>query len=256
MASAAAVVIAAQGLAFSFSDKRSLRVLGARVPFIHGCPSGVSRVPGFSSSKEKDAHCSRLDFLCKASSQGVPSELLEDSKFVPLNADDPTYGPPVLLLSGFRIEETAMIQELLKELDGEFLKIIHCTEDMIDLSLWDAMHTQQSNLKAVKDPKSLPRICILSGLSGEEMMMFIDTFPETGLEPPAFAALVPNSAAKTVREVMEEIMGDHETLDQARKKVTSHQTNGLRIIFQAGLQKVKARRVQRQSKCCRTREKH
>lgn len=26
---------------------------------------------------------------------GVPTELIEDSKFVPLNADDPSYGPPV-----------------------------------------------------------------------------------------------------------------------------------------------------------------
>jgi hypothetical protein len=28
--------------------------------------------------------------------------------------------------------------------------------------------------------KSLPRICFLSGLGGEEMIMFIDAFPETG----------------------------------------------------------------------------
>lgn len=26
---------------------------------------------------------------------GVPGELIEDSKFVPLNAEDPRYGPPV-----------------------------------------------------------------------------------------------------------------------------------------------------------------
>ncbi|GMI90357.1 hypothetical protein HRI_002705000 [Hibiscus trionum] len=56
--------------------------------------------------------------------------------------------------------------------------------------------------------KSLPRICIFCGLSREEMMMFIDAFPETGLEPAVFAALVPNSADKSVAE----IMGDHETL--------------------------------------------
>lgn len=33
---------------------------------------------------------------------------------------------------------------------------------------------------ALQIAKSLPRICFLSGLSGEEMMMFIDSFPETG----------------------------------------------------------------------------
>ncbi|KAI3698827.1 hypothetical protein L2E82_42680 [Cichorium intybus] len=38
-----------------------------------------------------------------------PSELTEDSKFVPLKPDDPTFGPP--------------IQKFLKELDGDFLEV-------------------------------------------------------------------------------------------------------------------------------------
>jgi len=46
----------------------------------------------------------------------------EDSKFVPLNADDPIYGPPALLLIGFEKGETDKIQAFLKELEGEFLK--------------------------------------------------------------------------------------------------------------------------------------
>lgn len=33
-----------------------------------------------------------------------------------------------------------------------------------------------------------------------------------GIEPPVFAALVPNSADKPLKEVMEEIMGDHEMM--------------------------------------------
>ncbi|KAK1353574.1 hypothetical protein POM88_051939 [Heracleum sosnowskyi] len=36
-----------------------------------------------------------------------------------------------------------------------------------------------------------------------------------GIEPPVFAALVPNSAEKSLKEVMEEIMGDHEMMDFA-----------------------------------------
>ncbi|KAK1379448.1 hypothetical protein POM88_026192 [Heracleum sosnowskyi] len=35
------------------------------------------------------------------------------------------------------------------------------------------------------------------------------------IEPPVFAALVPNSAEKSLKEVMEEIMGDHEMMDFA-----------------------------------------
>ncbi|XP_054776774.1 uncharacterized protein LOC129285215 [Prosopis cineraria] len=148
----------------------------------------------------------------RASAEGVPDELIEDSKFVPLNADDPTYGPPALLLLGFEVDEALKVQQLLKELDGEFLKVIFCSKGMVTRSLWEAMHTTQSNLEEVEVDKSLPRICFLSGLSGEEMMMFIDAFPETGLKPAVFAALVPNSANKPIQELIEEIMGDHEML--------------------------------------------
>ncbi|KAL5710022.1 hypothetical protein ACHQM5_020637 [Ranunculus cassubicifolius] len=149
--------------------------------------------------------------ISAASSSGTTEfEDSSSSKFVPLNADDPQYGPPALLLLGFDIEETAKIKELLKNLEGEFLKIIHCTEDMICRSLWEAVHAQQPNLEKAKIAKLLPRICFLSGLTGEEMMMFIDAFPETGLEPAVFAAVVPNSANKSLQELIDEVMGDHE----------------------------------------------
>ncbi|GAB4836409.1 hypothetical protein Ancab_001321 [Ancistrocladus abbreviatus] len=161
--------------------------------------------------------------VSRVSSQGgqeLPPELTDDSKFVPLNADDPRYGPPALLLLGFEVEEEARVQQLLKDLDGEFLLIIYCTEDMITRSLWEAMNTRQISLENVKIAKSLPRICFLSGLSGEEMIMFIDAFQETELEPAVFAALVPNSADKPLQELIEEIMGDHEMLS-ARQSASS-----------------------------------
>lgn len=145
-------------------------------------------------------------------SEGLPPEITEDSKFVPVNADDPKFGPPALLLLGFEVDEAAKIQQLLKEMDGEFLQVIFCTEDMISRSLWEAMNTKQPNLDASKIAKQLPRICFLSGLTGEEMMMFIDAFEESGLEDPVFAALVPNSAEKPLQELIDEIMGDHELL--------------------------------------------
>ncbi|XP_042476098.1 uncharacterized protein LOC122057846 isoform X2 [Macadamia integrifolia] len=167
---------------FSYSPNLSSNyLLLAKPTFSTNC-SGISQ--GWAFSSAKDIYHLKPKHLAKASSDGVPSELIEDSKFVPLTADDPMYGPPALLLLGFNVEETHKIRKLLKELDGEFLKIA----------------------------KSLPRICILSGLSGEETMMFIDAFPESGLEPAAFAALVPNSADKPLQEVMEEIMEDHKML--------------------------------------------
>ncbi|KAI3517214.1 hypothetical protein L1887_16426 [Cichorium endivia] len=157
-------------------------------------------------------HGLKLKHLLKAAPEEPPSELTEDSKFVPLNPDDPTFGPPALLLTGFQVDEVVKIQKFLKELDGDFLEVIFCTEDMMTGSLWEAINTKQPNLEASKIAKSLPRLCFLSGLTGEEMMMFIDAFPESGLAEAVFAAVVPNSADKPLQEVIEEIMGDHEMM--------------------------------------------
>ncbi|XP_021663073.2 uncharacterized protein LOC110651904 [Hevea brasiliensis] len=204
--------------ALGFSTNCCLKSFAFSVPSVSSNPFVVSQIstvfPSYSSSVSvKNAtHQVKLHHPPRASAEGIPSELIEDSKFVPLNADDPVYGPPALLLMGFELDEALKIRQLLKELGGEFLQVIFCTEDMIPQSLWEAMHTSQPNLETVQIAKSLPRICILSGLSGEEMMMFIDAFPETGLEAAAFAALVPNSANKPLQELIDEIMGDHEML--------------------------------------------
>ncbi|KAK4353613.1 hypothetical protein RND71_025807 [Anisodus tanguticus] len=170
-----------------------------------------SHISAFLSTQ--NAHNLKLKVqLPKAYSDdgGLPSEVIEDSKFVPVNAEDPKYGPPALLLLGFEVDEAAKIQQLLKEMDGEFLQVIFCTEDMISHSLWEAVNTKQPNLDASKIAKQLPRICFLSGLTGEEMVMFMDAFEESGLKEPVFAALVPNSQAKPLQELIDEIMGDHE----------------------------------------------
>ncbi|OVA17992.1 Uncharacterized conserved protein UCP014543 [Macleaya cordata] len=203
----ASALLTVQSFSRGFSANRDIKFLGSPISSVFISPSArISQIPTFSLSRDT------LKQLSRASPEGIPIELIEDSKFVPLNADDLRYGPPALLLLGFEMEETGKIQELLKEMDGEFMKIIHCTEDMISCSLWEAMNTQQLNLEEVKIAKSVPRICFLSGLTGEEMMMFIDAFEETGLEPVVFAALVPNSADKPLQELMEEIMGDHEMM--------------------------------------------
>ncbi|XP_026418790.1 uncharacterized protein LOC113314228 [Papaver somniferum] len=123
---------------------------------------------------------------------------------------------------------------------------------MITRSLWEAINTEQPNLEEVQIAKSVPRVCFLSGLTGEEMMMLIEEFPEierynlsiidncwyasitklykitrrkllnAGLEPVVFAALVPNSADKLLQEVVEEVIGDHEMMCRLHNNQTQH----------------------------------
>ncbi|KAK3027218.1 hypothetical protein RJ639_040807 [Escallonia herrerae] len=158
---------------------RSLDLASSPKLAVASNPFVFSNLP--TSWSPKRPHHFKLNHLQRAASEGLPTDLIEDSKFVPLNAEDTKFGPPALLFLGFEVEEVAKIQQLLKELDGEFLELLIAA----DYSL---------------------------NHRGEEMMMFMDAFPETGLEPAVFAALVPNSADKPLRELVEEIIGDHEML--------------------------------------------
>lgn len=172
-----------------------------------------------STRRNWPRHSRRTDHTCpspvlRASAEGLPAELLEDTKFVRINDDDPQFGPPAMMLMGLSYSDVSKVQELLQNMQGDFLKVLICTNEMIKGTLWDAMNSSQPRLEKVKAAQGVPRICFLSGLTGEEIMMFVQAFPEAKLEPTVFAALVPNNAEKTVEELIEEIMGDHELLAQ------------------------------------------
>ncbi|KAL6126424.1 hypothetical protein ACLB2K_074473 [Fragaria x ananassa] len=178
----------ASALAFSLNSHLLL------VPSISLTPLLPPHISTVSSSSATKTHHWKLNYSPRASAEGVPGELSEEeSKFVPLNAESMIFGPPALLLLGFELEEAVTVQDFLKQIGGDFLKIA----------------------------KPLPRICFLSGLSGEEMMMLIDDFPETGLEPAVFAALVPNSAEKPIEELIDEIMADHEMITKKMEEEMS-----------------------------------
>lgn len=152
-----------------------------------------------------------------ASQEGVPQEILEDSKFVPINEDDPRFGPPAMMLLGFGDNEVATAVEMIKDMGGDFMQVLVCTDEMMNGTLNEALSTTQPDLSQVKAATGMPPICFLSGLSGEELMMVVRSFPEAGLKGTAFAAHVPKNSNKSLRELTEEIMGDHERLSKPQK---------------------------------------
>ncbi|XP_074310782.1 uncharacterized protein LOC141646743 isoform X2 [Silene latifolia] len=171
----------------------------------------TSTSPSASPFSYSYSVCNKVCHKLRVSSEGLPSNVEEEeSKFVPINDEDPGFGPPAILLLGFGVEEADKIKQFLKDLEGEFLQVIYCTEDMITRSLSDALNSKQESLDKLKIAKSVPRLCFLSGLTGEEMMMFIDGFEETDLEEAVFAAHLPNNSNRPLQEVIDEVMGDHE----------------------------------------------
>ncbi|KAG0452919.1 hypothetical protein HPP92_025583 [Vanilla planifolia] len=73
------------------------------------------------------------------------------------------------------------------------------------------------------------------------MLMLIDAFPKIGLRPAVFAALVPNSADKLLKDVAEEIMCDHEMLGEGSMGVRTKMA--LRISYITPSELISMRRV-------------
>ncbi|KAF7133043.1 hypothetical protein RHSIM_Rhsim09G0147800 [Rhododendron simsii] len=132
-------------------------------------------------SSPKTANYIKLKHLARASSssEGLPTELIEDSKFVPLTAEDPQYGPPWRRQQ--RLEQKG----------------------------WTPCYSESSLLSVSssveKDSFWFSALIFIYGFG-------LITRCYAGLEPAVFAALFPNSADKPLQELLEEIMGDHEML--------------------------------------------
>ncbi|CAM6012980.1 unnamed protein product [Sphagnum balticum] len=161
---------------------------------------------------------SRLRRISAAANEKVPDEILEDSKFVAINDDDPRFGPPAMLLLGFNKDEVVDVQNLVAYIGGEFMKVLLCTKEMVKGTLNNALAAEQPDLSDVEVLQGVPHICFLSGLTGEEILMFVRTFPQSGVKDTVFASHVPNNSNKLIEELIEEIMGDHERLTKGRER--------------------------------------
>ncbi|XP_024542270.1 uncharacterized protein LOC9647923 isoform X1 [Selaginella moellendorffii] len=159
--------------------------------------------------------------LLRASSQdNVPAEIRDDPKFVAINDDDPSYGPTAMLLVGFDNHEIPKVIEYLKGMGAEaIVKVIVCCEDMLRETLWECMQ-RPSNVSNPPPGTAgrMPRICFMSGMTGQEVVTIVQSFPGIGLEDTAFAALVPKTAGQSLEQVMEEVIGDHERLVSRKRK--------------------------------------
>jgi hypothetical protein len=177
----------------------------------------IGMAAAFPSLRLCKKQCVPRRIRIRASQEGVPQEILEDSKFVPIKDDDPRFGPPVMMLLGFSDGDVTVALDMLKEMGGDFMQVVLCTEEMLNGTLNEAFSTIQPDIFQVKAKKDVPPVCFLSGLSGEELMMVVRAFPEAGLTGIAFAAHVPKNSDKPLKELVGEIMGDHERLSGSKE---------------------------------------
>jgi hypothetical protein len=126
------------------------------------------------------------------------------------------FGPDAVLLSGFLNSEAGAIRSLLDELGASFVRTVVVEESMLGWSLGQALQAKQDGQR-VQPALGAPRILVISGMSAQELSMFVDATLELQLPPCIFAAAVPRSIDKDLVQLFSEITGDHERMRQQQQ---------------------------------------
>ncbi|CAI5462134.1 unnamed protein product [Closterium sp. Yama58-4] len=155
----------------------------------------------------------------------------EGEGIVPLTDDAEAFGPEALLLLGLTPDEIDKVRAALDEAEASFISLLSADESVADVTLWDAMERAAQPFPSVPAPSvaAAPqpqasdsssvwpnnvgeRVCIVSGLSGIEIMDLVEIISSLDIPPMVYAAMVPKSAARPVREVVEDLVADHRLL--------------------------------------------
>ena len=144
------------------------------------------------------------------------------SNFAPIDVDaaggvggtsPQRFGPDAVLLSGCSPSEVARVRGLLDEIGASFVRTV-----VVDEELWNGEASLGEALERVQTgavcAQGAPRVCVVSGMSSAEAMEVISAVEELELEGGEliWAAAVPKSAGKRLRDLFAEVEGDHNSL--------------------------------------------
>uniref|UniRef100_A0A061QZG0 Transmembrane protein n=1 Tax=Tetraselmis sp. GSL018 TaxID=582737 RepID=A0A061QZG0_9CHLO len=190
------------------------------VPWRRGDP-GLRKMLPSTRFQSEPRTCFRLSFH-RESPEGtnvLPSRRLElraeNPQFQPLDPDSSAglgntskspFGPTAVLLVGFSKDEFRLFSQMMDELGATMVKVLSCTESMLQGSLMEALEKGSTGYTEAVD---VQRTVFLSGLYSGEVMEVISAYSETGLPEPVFAAAVPANANAVLRELCDEVLEDH-----------------------------------------------
>lgn len=132
-----------------------------------------------------------------------------DSKTIDSDEGAPL-GPLALLLCGYSSEESGTISSFLKTIEASEHRVVLCTEPMLAKPLGEALTTAENALPV--PPDKLPRVIVLSGMTGAQVRIFLGQYASTGLPRPIFAAVTPDNLSFTVRDLLIDLLKEHRAM--------------------------------------------
>ena len=123
-------------------------------------------------------------------------------------------GPLALLVCGFSLEESRTVSSFLGTIDASEHRVVLCTEPMLAQSLGEALTTTEESPPV--PPDKLPRVIVLSGMTGAQVRVFLDQYASTQLPRPIFATVTPSNLDFTVRDLLIELLQEHRAMAERK----------------------------------------
>lgn len=139
---------------------------------------------------------------------------VHDASFQKIEESDETrLGPAALLVSGFTPEITEKLTTLLQESGMNDHQIVFCTEKMVKQPLGQALEGGDDEPAA---PDKLPRVMVLSGMTGGEIQTLLTRYPQSGLPRPIFAAVTEANLEFPVGKLIMELLKEQRQMSGGR----------------------------------------
>lgn len=123
-------------------------------------------------------------------------------------------GPLALLVCGFSPEDSRRLSSLLGMIDAPEHRVILCTEPMLVQSVGEALTTTEESPPVA--PDKLPRVVVLSGMTGAQVRVFLDQYASTQLPRPIFATVTHSNLEFKVRDLLIELLKEHRAMSERK----------------------------------------
>ena len=127
-------------------------------------------------------------------------------------SDKPMYGPRKLLICGFSADIQPHVVKLMEILKLSEIPRIWVTEEHAGSLISEVLALEDDTGLGVSS--DLPRTIIMCGLTQKELHLLMSGSRQAGMKPPLWATLTPTSETWALRDLLKELVAEHQAMQQ------------------------------------------
>ena len=127
-------------------------------------------------------------------------------------SDKPMYGPRKLLICGFSADIQPHVVKLMEILKLSEIPRIWVTEEHAGSLISEVLALADDTGLGVSS--DLPRAIIMCGLTQNQLHILMSGSREAGMKPPLWATLTPTSETWALRDLLKELVAEHQAMQQ------------------------------------------